>query len=137
MAGQKGRDVLIKVLTAPDTYATVGGIRSKSISLNAETVDVTDGDSANQWRELLENAGVKSASVSGSGVFKDSTGEEKVRTHFFSQVFLDMQFIIPGFGTIAGPFQVVTLEYAGDYNGEANYSSTYESAGALTFTAAA
>lgn len=136
MAGQKGRDVLVKVLTAPDTYTAVGGIRAKSISLNSETVDISDGDSANQYRELLAGAGMKSASISGSGVFKDTASEEKVRAAWFTSVFLDMQFIIPGFGTIAGPFQVTTIEYAGDYNGEANYSSTYESAGALTFTAA-
>lgn len=135
MAGQKGRDVLAKVDNGSGSFITIGGMRSKSISLNSETVDITDGESANQWRELLENAGVKSATISGSGVFKDSAGEERVRSLFFSQAHEDFQFIIPSFGIISGLFQVTTIEYAGDYNGEANYSMTYESAGALTYSA--
>lgn len=137
MAAQKGREILIKVDSdGAGTFLTIGGMRSKSISLNSETVDVTDSDSANQWRELLENAGVRSASISGSGVFKDSASEEDVRGYFFSGAIEEYQFIVPDFGTIEGLFQVNSLEYAGEYNGEASFSMSFESAGALTWTAA-
>ena len=47
MSGQKGRDVLIKIGDGEDTeaFVTVAGIRAKTISLNAKTVDGTsDGD---------------------------------------------------------------------------------------------
>ena len=137
MAGQKGSDVLIRVdSTGLGVFVAVGGIRSKSISLNAETVDISDGDSTNKWRELLAAAGMKSATITGSGVFKDSAGEEDVRGYFFSQAIEDYQFVVPDFGTIEGPFQVTAIDYAGEYNGEATYSMTFESAGELTFTAA-
>lgn len=135
MAAQKGSDVLIKVDDGAATFNTIGGIRSKSISFNAETVDVTDNDSTNKWRELLAGAGIKTASISGSGVFKDSASEEDVRGYFFGGTHQDYQFIIPDFGTVEGPFQVTSLEYAGEHNGEATYSMTFESAGALTWTA--
>lgn len=137
MAAQKGSDVLIKVDSdGVGTFVTVGGVRSKNISFNAETVDVSDGDSVNKWRELLAGAGLKSATMTGSGVFKDSAGEEDVRGYFFSGAIHDYQFIIPDFGTVEGNFQVTSLDYAGEHNGEATYSMTFESAGALTFTAA-
>jgi TP901-1 family phage major tail protein len=137
MAGQKGSDVLIKVDSdGAGTFVTVGGLRSKSISLNAETVDVSDSDSSNKWRELLANAGMKSATITGSGVFKDSAGEEDIRGFFFAQTLEDYQFIVPDFGTVEGPFQVTAIDYAGEYNAEATYSMTFESAGELTFTAA-
>jgi len=137
MAAQKGSDILIKVDSdGAGTFVTVGGMRSKAISLNAETVDVSDSDSTNKWRELLVGAGLKSATITGSGVFKDSAGEEDVRGYFFAQALEDFQFIVPDFGTMEGPFQVTSIDYAGEHNGEATYSMTFESAGELAWTAA-
>lgn len=137
MAAQKGSDILIKVdSTGAGAFVTIGGMRSKSISFNAETVDVSDSDSVNKWRELLEGAGLKSATITGSGVFKDSAGEEDVRGYFFTQAIEEYQFIVPDFGTVEGLFQVTSLDYAGEHNGEATFSMTFESAGELTWTAA-
>ena len=87
MAGQKGRDVLIKIGNAgtPETFATIAGVRAKSISLNARTVDGTSGESASAWRELIAGAGVKSMSVSGAGVFKDASSDALLQQSFFSQ----------------------------------------------------
>lgn len=137
MAAQKGSDILIKVdSNGAGSFVTIGGMRSKSISFNAETVDVSDSDSVNKWRELLEGAGLKSATITGSGVFKDSAGEEDVRGYFFTQAIEDYQFIVPDFGTVEGLFQVTSLDYAGEHNGEATFSMTFESAGELTWTAA-
>lgn len=137
MAAQKGKEILIKVDTnGAGTFGTIGGMRSKSISLNKETVDVTDSDSVDQWRELLSGAGVKSCSISGSGVFKDSANEGIVKTNFLTDVIAEYQFIIPSFGTFEGLFDITALEYSGEYNGEAQFSMSFESAGALAFTAA-
>ena len=137
MVAQKGSDVLIQVdATGAGSFVTIGGMRSKSISLNAETVDISDSDSPNKWRELLAGAGFKSATITGSGVFKDSAGEEDVRGYFFNQTNQDYRFIVPDFGTIQGDFQVTAIDYAGEHNGEATFSMTFESAGQLTFTAA-
>lgn len=137
MAAQKGRDVLVKVDSdGAGAFLTIGGGRSKSISLNSETVDVTDADSVGQWRELLSNAGIRTATITLSGIFKDSASEEDVRGYFFDGQHVDYQFIVPDFGTIEGLFQSTAIDYAGEYNGEATYSMTFESAGALTFTAA-
>jgi TP901-1 family phage major tail protein len=136
MAAQKGKEILIKAETSPGQFVTIGGMRSKSISLNKETVDVTDSDSVNQWRELLSGAGVKSAQISGSGVFKDSAAEGKCREWFFNDTMPNMQFIVPDFGTFTGQFDIPTLEYSGEYNAEAQFSMSFESAAQITFTAA-
>ena len=137
MAAQTGKAILIKVDTdGGGTFTTIGGMRSKSISLNKETVDVTDSDSVQQWRELLGGAGVKSASISGSGVFKDSATEGTVRTYFFNDTIREFQFIVPDFGTFEGLFDITALEYSGEYNGEAQFSMSFESAGQIALTAA-
>ncbi len=49
----------------------------------------------------------------------------------------NFQVIIPDFGRVEGAFQVTSLEYAGNYNGEATYEMSLASAGALSFVAAA
>ena len=41
-----------------------------------------------------------------------------------------------GFRHDAGPFQITSLEFAGEHNGEVTYDLSLESAGELTFTAA-
>jgi TP901-1 family phage major tail protein len=43
--------------------------------------------------------------------------------------------VVPDFGTVSGPFQVTTLEYAGEHDGEVAYEIALESAGALAFAA--
>lgn len=136
MAVQNGKDVLVKVdLTGDGQFETVAGLRATRISFNAETVDVTSLESAGGWRELLAGAGVRSAQVSGAGVFRDAATDERARQIFFDGEMPEFQVIIPDFGVVEGPFQITAIEYAGSYNGEATYELTLASAGALAFTA--
>lgn len=138
MSGQKGRDVLIKIGDgeAPEAFVTIAGIRAKTISLNARVVDGTSGESPSAWRELIAGAGVKSASVSGAGVFKDAASDALIQQAFFAQSVKSFQLAIPDFGIIEGPFLIEALDYSGDHDGEAAFAITLASAGALSFAAA-
>ena len=136
MAVQSGKDLLIKMdLIGDGQFVTVAGLRATRISFNAETVDVTSLESTGGWRELLAGAGVKSASISGSGVFRDAETDARARQIFFDGEVPQFQVIIPDFGVVQGPFQITAIEYAGSHNGEATYELTLASAGVLTFTA--
>ncbi len=135
MVAQNGKDLLIKIdMTGDGLFETVAGLRATRISFNAESVDVTSLESQGGWRELLAGAGVKTASISGSGVFKDAATDERARQIFFDGETPAFQVIIPAFGTVEGPFQLSSIEYAGSHNGEATYELSLASAGALTFT---
>jgi TP901-1 family phage major tail protein len=134
MVAQKGRDLLLKIDNG-GTFATVAGLRSRRLAFNAETVDVTDAESAGRWRELLGGAGVQRASLSGSGIFKDQASDILVRGTFFAGTILSWQVVIPAFGTVTGPFQVTALEYSGEHDGEVRFELALESAGALAFAA--
>lgn len=138
MAAQRGKDLLLKIGNgaASETFTTVAGLRSSALAFNAETVDVTDADSAGEWRELLSGAGIRSATITGSGIFKDSAADAAVRTAFFAQSLDNWQIVIPDFGTVAGPFKLTSLQYEGAYDGELKVSLSLASAGELTFTAA-
>ncbi|MFV0292844.1 MAG: phage major tail protein, TP901-1 family [Paracoccus sp. (in: a-proteobacteria)] len=134
MAVQNGRDLLIKMdMTGAGEFETVAGLRATRISFNAETVDVTSLESEGRWRELLGGAGVRSASISGSGVFRDAATDGRARQVFFDGEVPDCQVIIPDFGVIEGPFQLTSLEYSGSHDGEATYEIALASAGALNF----
>ncbi|MCH2078084.1 MAG: phage major tail protein, TP901-1 family [Rhodobacteraceae bacterium] len=136
MAAQNGKDLLVKVdMNGSGLFETVAGLRATRVSFNTEQVDITSAESTGGWRELLAGAGVRTTSISGSGVFKDADTDARMRELFFDGVNPDFQVVIPDFGTLEGPFQVTTLEYAGNHDGEATYEMTLASAGALTFVA--
>lgn len=134
MAAQKGKDLLLKVDDG-GSWLTVAGLRSRRLAFNAETVDVTDADSSGRWRELLSGAGVQRASISGAGIFKDQASDLLVRSTFFAGTILSWQVLVPGFGTISGPFQITALEYSGEHDGEIRFELALESAASLSFGA--
>jgi TP901-1 family phage major tail protein len=134
MPAQKGKDLLLKMHDG-SAFATVAGLRAKTLAFNAQTVDVTHAESAGRWRELLEGAGVKRAAVSGAGLFKDAASDALARQTFFDGIVRDCQIVIPDFGTVEGPFQISSLEFAGAHDGEVTFEIALESAGELSFTA--
>lgn len=137
MAAQKGKDLLLKLDSdGAGSFATVAGLRSRSLAFNAETVDVTHQDSAGQWRELLAGAGLKHARVTGSGVFKDAASDALIRSYVFNGTIRDWQIVVPDFGTVQGPFQIASFELNGRHDGEVAFDLGLESAGELTFVAA-
>ena len=136
MAAQKGKDLLIKIdMTGSGTFQTNAGLRASRIAFNAETVDVTNLESAGGWRELLGGTGIRSAAISGSGVFRDADTDERARQIFFDGDVPLFQVIIPSFGIIEGKFLITSIEYSGQHDGEAVYEMALASAGALTFAA--
>lgn len=132
MGVQRGRDLLLKVEDGAG-FATVAGLRARRLSFNAQTVDVTDSESAGRWRELLEGAGVRRAGLTGSGLFRDQASDERLRAAFFAGTILTYQVVIPDFGTVTAPFQVTALDYAGNHDGEVTFEIALESAGAVSF----
>ena len=137
MAAQKGRDLLLKVdQTGTGTYSTVAGLRSHTLSFNAASVDVSHQESAGQWRELLAGAGLKSAGVRGSGIYKDAASDEIIRGYFFDGVIRDWRIVVPDFGSVTGPFQITSLDFGGPHDSELTFDLSLESAGELNFNPA-
>lgn len=136
MSAQRGKDLLLKVdADGSGSFVTVAGLRSRAISFNTETVDITHSESAGRWRELLSGAGAKSARVTGTGIFKDAASDEIVRGYVFAGTIRNWQVVVPDFGVVAGPFQIGAFELSGRHDGEVAFEITLESAGELTFTA--
>ncbi|MCK0166890.1 phage major tail protein, TP901-1 family [Jannaschia sp. S6380] len=135
MGVQAGKDLLLKVdQDGTGVFVTLAGLRATRLTFNAGSIDVTSTESAGGWRELLGGGGVKSAQVSGSGIFRDADTDARARQLFFDGEVPAFQVIIPDFGIVEGPFQITSLEYGGTHDGEATYEIALASAGEMIFT---
>lgn len=130
MPAEKGSAFLLKVGNGatPPVFATVAGMRTTQMSVNGEAVNVTSKDSGG-WRELLSGAGVRSVSVAGSGIFTGSSAETRLKTNALGGVLDDYELSFESGERMRGRFLVTRLDYAGDYNGERNYTLSLESSG--------
>jgi TP901-1 family phage major tail protein len=130
MAAEKGSAFLLKVGNgaSPPVYTTVAGMRTTQMSVNGEAVNVTSKDSGG-WRELLSGAGVRSVSVGASGIFTGSASEVRLRGNALAGLIDDYELSFESGERMRGRFVVTRLDYAGDYNGERNYSLSLESSG--------
>ena len=132
MASFAGQDMLIK-LDISGTFTTIAGLRSTSITANKEMVDITNKDSSGV-RTLLAGAGINSLTISGSGVLTDDAVHDTLQGLRTASTISDFQVVIGTQGTYGGPFELTSLEFSSEYNGEVTYSLTLESAGAITYT---
>lgn len=130
MTAQKGSAFLLKIGDAatPPAYTTVAGLRTTQLSINGDLVVVTSKDSGG-WRELLSGAGVRSVSVSAAGIFLGSAAENQVRGNALAGTIAPYRLSFEDGSKLDGQFLVAKLEYAGDFNGERNYTMTLESSG--------
>ena len=132
MAMEKGSAFLLKVGdgAVPPVFTTVAGLRTTQLAINADTVVVTNQGSGG-WRELLGGAGVRSVSISGSGVFTGSAAETRIKANALAGTIDDYRVSFESGETLTARFLITRLDYAGDFNGERTYTLALESSGAV------
>lgn len=132
MAMEKGSAFLLKVGDGgePPLFITVAGLRTTQMAINADSVVVTNQGSGG-WRELLGGAGVRSVSISGSGVFTGSAAETRLKANALAGTIDDYRVSFESGETLTARFLITRLDYAGDFNGERTYTLALESSGAV------
>lgn len=130
MSAEKGSAFLLKIGDGaqPPVFTTVAGMRTTQMQVNGEGVNVTSKDCGG-WRELLSGAGLRSVSVSASGIFTGSVAEARVKTNALTGLLDDYELRFESGERMTGKFLVTRLDYSGDYNGERNYTLSLESSG--------
>jgi TP901-1 family phage major tail protein len=130
MTAQKGSAFLLKISdgATPAVYRTVAGLRTTQMSIVGDPVVTTTKESGG-WREMLSGAGVRSVSVSAAGIFLGSAAEAQVRANAMSGTLDDYELSFEDGEKLRGRFLVQKLDYAGDFNGERNYTLQLESSG--------
>ena len=140
MPAGKGSSFLLKD-NSTGTPATIGGLRSTSMTINGEAVDITTKDSNafissgnDKARDLLQGGGVRSMTLSASGVFTDSSTENILRGFAFDGAIQNYDLVFSDGSKISGAFLVTSYERAGEFNDEETYSVTLESSNTITYT---
>ena len=129
MAALAGRKVRVQIATND-----VAGAQADELTINREHIDITDKDDEGV-RTLLDEIGVISMSMTCSGILKDDTLADWSSDK--DDVLKVMTFVITGIGTYSGQFGISAYTPGGNEGAEAaTFSATFESAGAITFTAA-
>ena len=130
----KGSEFLLQVedpLNA-GTFDTMGGLKTKSGTLNGEAVDVTNHGS-NGWREMLNGAGINSIDVSGEGVTQRVEVFKRVLEYWKNKAFLtwrlSMAFGAENVIQITGLFQTTSIEFSGENDKEVPYSLSLQNSG--------
>lgn len=135
MAKFAGKDFLLKMGdgASPEVFTTVAAQRSTSFSINNEQIDVTDKDDS-RWRKLLEG-GVRSMSLSSSGLISDAATYGSLLTNATQGLIKNYQIIFGDGSTFEGAFHLATIEGSGEHTDAQQYSITLESAGDITYSA--
>lgn len=136
MSEKPGIKLLLEVETSPSVYTLVGGLRSKSQTFNSEAIDVTNHDSG-EWKTLLDGNGIRSYSLSGSGVHNgDVATLNLIEDNSRSNTLTNFRIIdTDNSGRVyEGFFKIASFERAGEYNAEQTYSISLESSGEITIS---
>jgi TP901-1 family phage major tail protein len=126
---ERGSAFLLKVGTSDkeQTYSTVAGLRTDKLSISGEPVATSQKKTG--WRELLSGAGVRSVSLTASGIFTGSVAESSVKRMALEGTIDDYELSFESGERLRGGFMITRLEYVGDFNGERNYLIALESSG--------
>ena len=139
MAKFKGLDLIIEVKTATTpavVWTKIAGMTQTGFTINDESVDVTDKDS-DGWREMLEGAGIRSMSLTASGYHSTATtSHEFLMDAILNGTFVECR-LKRGFGDMfEGVFQLTSTGGSGAHNDAESAEFSFESSGAIDYTAA-
>lgn len=127
MAASSGRELLIK-----KGASVIAGVRTKTITINGEPIDVTSDDDSG-FRTLLASAGIRSIDLSVEGVTKDAVLRAIV-AGTSSQLLTDITIEYPNGDVIDGNFYLVNIEESGEYQDAVTFSASLQSSGEFTYT---
>jgi TP901-1 family phage major tail protein len=127
---ERGTAFLLKIGgELKDGYATIAGLKTQKLAISGDPVAL---DPQRGWRDLLAGAGVRSVFIAASGIFTGSAGEKLAREKALSGFVDAYELSFESGERLRGRFMITRLEYAGDFNGERNYSIALESSGEVT-----
>lgn len=130
MAAAIGRKLIVK-----RDGQRIASLRSRTITLNGEPVDVTTDDNDGA-QTLLPEAGQVSFNVSFSGVLTDTSLVASHQAMGASAVFEDLEIEFPDGSTLAGTFFFASLTITGEFNDAITIEGEFQSSGLATFTPA-
>lgn len=136
MVAQKGSLMLIKIGDGQPTeqFATVGGLRISSMTLNHAVMDASCVGGG-PWRQLLEGAGPCAMRLEGVGIFTDSAAEANLQACVFAGTVRNFRLYSGNGDYVQGPFMVSMYSRSGHVDSEEGYMMRLDSAGDIQMVA--
>jgi TP901-1 family phage major tail protein len=134
MSAKGGKNLLLKIESSASsgTYNTMGGLRTKTMSINNGAIDVTNHGS-NEWKEILDGAGIRDFQISGAGVFTSDASLDQMITDCMAGTLRNFQIVDGDSGkTYSGKFKITKVDRGGEYNGEMTWQISLQSSGEIT-----
>ena len=128
-----GRDFVLLVNDGL-SYARVEAQRSTSLSISSESVDSTV--KGEDWRDILQGAGINSAQVTLSGVTSNSPMYMFLLSKKLSREHVDCRIDDSVGAFLVGIFKIVSIAASGTHNGEETYDITLDSTGLFGYPTA-
>jgi TP901-1 family phage major tail protein len=132
MAAEVGRKFL--VIFDDNGSAVVAGVRTRSVSINRNPVDITNDDD-DGWRGLLAEAGEKQLDISIGGVIKDKYLRAAAMDDSATPVLQGVTLEYPDGDTITGDFFLTTYSESASYNEAITFEASLQSTGVVAYTA--
>lgn len=129
MAAIKGRSLSIK-----KNNVTIAKVRTKTVTVNNEPIDITNDDD-NGFRTLLADPATRSIELSVEGVMDGATFRAiAAGATATDNMLTDITIAWPS-GSIAGNFYLASYAETGAHNDAVTFTMTLQSSGAFTYTA--
>jgi TP901-1 family phage major tail protein len=131
MAGFNGR-----AFTFDWDSTTLAGVRTRGLSITNDYVDVTTDDDTG-WRTLLATPGLRSIEVTIGGIATDEAVLADIMAANVAAATLqaDLPSSLASPGNLSGSYLISSFEMSGDHDGAVEFSVTFMSTGAVTYTA--
>jgi TP901-1 family phage major tail protein len=128
MSAQVGRKILLK-----RDGTVLAGVRTKSVAINREAIDITNDDDIG-FRNLLAEPGERQVDLTVSGItvnsiLRDASFEDPA-------VLEDLSLEYPDGSKIEGDFFLASYTENAEYNDAVSFDATLNSAGVIAYTEA-
>lgn len=120
-------------LTIDWDSVVLAGVRTRGYTITNDYVDVTTDDEEG-WRTLLADPATRSMEVTVGGLTKNQVLLAEVMKANITGEPLTVN-LPTTTGTLAGTFLVSSYEETGEHEGAVEFSATFMSSGAITYTA--
>lgn len=125
MSKDIGRNLVLSYDGTP-----IAGVRTKSLSVNNETIDFTDDDS-NGWQTLSTAVGQRNVTVSVSGIYVD---DALLDFSLGENIQGDFSLANEDGRTIAITGNITSYSESGEHTGAVTFEAEIESSGEVTST---
>lgn len=119
---------------SPESFTEIGGLRQHRINLRNQPEPHHHANSLNAWSETLPNTGQQQLTISGQGIFTNSTAEETLRQQAFANNIKNFQISLGNGDTLTGAFSVLNYERSAGMESATEYQISLQSAGEISFS---